>query len=160
MPLLAKTAAAHPDYRIVVTGHSLGGAVATLAAAQLRSEGWVVSLYSYGAPRVGGRALSAFISGQVGGNYRVTHRNDPVPKLPLLIMGFVHVSPEYYVDAVNGAEVGAGDVRVYGGAVSLEGNGRWLEIDAEAHRWYFGRVYGCKDRVKREVGGWEIVGRF
>jgi hypothetical protein len=158
--MLAKAAAAHPDYGIVVTGHSLGGAVATLAAAQLRSEGWVVSLYSYGAPRVGGRALSAFISGQAGGNYRVTHRNDPVPNLPLLIMGFVHVSPEYYIDAVNGAEVGAEDVWVYGGAVSFEGNGRWVGIDVEAHRWYFGRVYGCEDRVKREIGEWEVVGRF
>jgi hypothetical protein len=51
-----------------------------------------VSLYSHDAPRVGGRALSAFISGQAKGNYRVTHRNDPVPKLPLRVVGFVHVS--------------------------------------------------------------------
>ena len=33
-----------PDYEIVVTGHSLGGAVATLAAAQLRNDGYKISL--------------------------------------------------------------------------------------------------------------------
>jgi hypothetical protein len=117
-------------------------------------------MYSFGAPRVGGRELSAFISGQEGGNYRVTHRNDPVPKLPLLLVGFVHVSPEYYVDAVNGAEVGMKDVQLFRGAVSFGGNGKWVGVDVEAHRWYFGRVYGCEDRVKRTVREWDVVGRF
>ena len=35
-----------PEYEIVVTGHSLGGAVASLAAAQLRNDGYDVALVS------------------------------------------------------------------------------------------------------------------
>ena len=35
-----------PDYEIVVTGHSLGGAVASLAAAQLRNDGYDIALVS------------------------------------------------------------------------------------------------------------------
>lgn len=38
--------AAYPNYAIVSTGHSLGGAIATLAAAGLRTAGYGVSLVS------------------------------------------------------------------------------------------------------------------
>ncbi|OSS44535.1 hypothetical protein B5807_10797 [Epicoccum nigrum] len=87
LPALRLAKAQHPSYRIAVTGHSLGGAVATLAAAAMRQLGYPVALYSFGAPRVGGPKLSSFISTQHGGNYRVTHWNDPVPRVPLVAMG-------------------------------------------------------------------------
>lgn len=38
--------ARYPDYSIVATGHSLGGALATLCAANLRNEGYNVALVS------------------------------------------------------------------------------------------------------------------
>lgn len=157
--------AQYPSYRIAITGHSLGGAVAALAAASLRVQGYDVALYSFGAPRVGGAALSSFISGQKGGNYRVTHWNDPVPRVPLLTMGYVHISPEYYVGVGNGVDVKKGDFRVYEGAVSLfRGNAAWLVTDAEAHRWYFGRMFGCTAGVGRRgvggLGGLDVVARF
>jgi pimeloyl-ACP methyl ester carboxylesterase len=145
-----------PHYAITVAGHSLGGAIATLAAAQLRNLGYSVALFTFGSPRVGGAKLSAFISGQQGGNYRVTHWNDPVPRVPLLIMGYVHVSPEYYIGRKSGESVGEGDVRVFEGSVNFGGNAKWLLTDVEAHRWYFGSMYTCKSL---EVRG-EVVARF
>lgn len=36
----------HPDYSIAATGHSLGGAIATLAAADLRQQGFDIALVS------------------------------------------------------------------------------------------------------------------
>jgi hypothetical protein len=36
----------YPNYQLVVTGHSLGGAVATIAAAELRNGGYSVALVS------------------------------------------------------------------------------------------------------------------
>lgn len=63
----------YTNYQVVVTGHSSGGAVAALAAAQLRNKGYTVALYTFGAPRVAGNALSNYITNQPGGNYRVTH---------------------------------------------------------------------------------------
>jgi len=36
-----------PNNRIIVTGHSLGGAIATVAAAELRSSGVAIDLVSY-----------------------------------------------------------------------------------------------------------------
>ena len=34
----------YPDYDLVVVGHSLGGAIATFAATQLRNSGYAASL--------------------------------------------------------------------------------------------------------------------
>lgn len=164
LPAVSAAAAKYPDYRISATGHSLGGAIAPLAAAQLRNQGLAVALYSFGSPRIGGAALSSFISAQPGGNFRVTHWNDPVPRLPLLTMGYVHVSPEYYINKKNKAAVGEGDIKVYEGAVNLRGNAAWLLTDVEAHRWYFSQMYTCADpKVKRALEGLrgvDVVARF
>jgi len=43
---LISTAKQHPDYEMVVTGHSLGGAIATFCAAEIRKQGWDAALVS------------------------------------------------------------------------------------------------------------------
>ena len=53
----AINAPAHADKPLYVTGHSLGGAVATVAAKKLAHPGGIAACYSFGAPRVGGRRL-------------------------------------------------------------------------------------------------------
>lgn len=133
----------HPGYKLALTGHSLGGAIATLAAAELRNSGEDVALYTFGAPRVGSARLSEYISQQKGGNYRVTHWNDPVPRLPPLALGYVHISPEYYINKGNGKTVGVKDVVVYQGSVNLKGNAAWIVTDVGAHLWYFNSVTQC-----------------
>ncbi|KAB2579469.1 Lipase class 3 [Lasiodiplodia theobromae] len=136
--------AANPSYQIVATGHSLGGAVATLAAADLRNSGYNVVLYTYGAPRIGPAALSDYITAQ-GNNYRVTHLNDPVPRLPTLNMGYVHVSPEYYISSANNAAVTTNDITTYEGNSNLSGNAKWgLNVDVNAHLWYFNEIAACE----------------
>lgn len=139
----------HPNYKIVATGHSLGGAIATLATSQLRNEGYDVALYTFGAPRIAGTTLSTYITNQPGGNFRVTHWNDPVPRLPPRFMSFVHISPEYYINKKTGKKVEASDINVYEGASNLlSGNGAWFGTDVEAHGWYFNAISACY--AKRE----------
>ncbi|CAO2657472.1 Nn.00g035980.m01.CDS01 [Neocucurbitaria sp. VM-36] len=156
-PAVKQASTTFPDYKIAVTGHSLGAAIATLAAAQFRNSGYAIALYNFGSPRIGGSKISSYITNQAGGNYRVTHWNDPVPKLPLLTMGYVHISPEYYINKPNKQDVQSGDIQVYEGATNLKGNAAWLMIDIEAHRWYLGSVYTC-DAKKSKRGGLEIRG--
>ena len=63
-----------------VTGHSLGGAMATLASVRLTSEGYKVrAVYTYGSPRVGDRLFRDSYS---LANYRFVNDNDLVPHLP------------------------------------------------------------------------------
>lgn len=146
-----------PSYSVIVTGHSLGAAIATLAAASLRNAGYTVALYNFGSPRVGGSKLSTYISNQSGGNYRVTHWNDPVPKVPLVIMGYTHISPQYYINKPNKQDVQSSDVQIFEGGLNMKGNAAWLMMDIDAHRWYFGSVYMC-DAKKTKRGELEIEG--
>jgi pimeloyl-ACP methyl ester carboxylesterase len=150
MPAVKTASSTFPTYKITVVGHSLGGAIASLAAASLRNSGLGVGLYTFGSPRIGGSKICSYITNQPGGNFRVTHWSDPVPKVPLLTMGYVHISPEYYINKGNDQEVKAGDVMVYPGAVNLfQGNQAWLKIDINAHRWYFESMYSCDAKSKR-----------
>ncbi len=67
-----------------ITGHSLGGALATHAAVQLVSQGInVEALYTYGSPRVGDNKFSTWFDALVKSvKVRVSHGRDPVPHLP------------------------------------------------------------------------------
>jgi predicted lipase len=89
---------------ILVTGHSLGAAVAILSAADVAlayKSDFDVLVYTYGEPRVGNPAWALWMSTQVlpgAIQFRVTHKADPVPRIPLLQMGFLHVPHEVWYD--------------------------------------------------------------
>ena len=61
-------------------GHSLGGAIATLAAAHYAALNRNVRLYTFGSPRVGYRNAHQAFERRIGmGNiYRVAHNRDPI----------------------------------------------------------------------------------
>lgn len=67
------------DREIIITGHSLGGAVAHLLAAMLYKEGYRVNLYTFGAPPVGNEDFVASIEGLP--HERYTHILDLIPML-------------------------------------------------------------------------------
>jgi len=73
---------------VFFTGHSLGGALATLAASRWNSI--TTHLYTYGSPRVGGRKfIKSFITSN---RYRFRNNNDIVTRVPFEIFGYKHVS--------------------------------------------------------------------
>ncbi|POR35615.1 Triacylglycerol lipase [Tolypocladium paradoxum] len=89
------------NYRVVVTGHSLGGAVATVAGAYLRKQGIPCDLYTYGSPRVGNDKFALFASSQAGFSARITNRNDGVTVLPMIghvWQQYKHTFPEYWYE--------------------------------------------------------------
>lgn len=142
---LKTTTAANPGYKIVFTGHSLGGAVATVAAAKARKLGYAADLYVYGSPRIGNEAFARFVTDQPGRNYRVTHTTDPVPRIPPIFLGFRHISPEYWLmgGAANKTDYGVNDIRVCEGTAKIGCNAGSNGLDFEAHVYYLGPIAGC-----------------
>lgn len=78
-------------------GHSLGGALASLAAIWIKQRfGNHVALYTFGAPRVGLNDFAMKSSGSIDKIYRCIHGDDPVPMVP--------VWPFYHAP-INGSSV-------------------------------------------------------
>ncbi|KAF3020096.1 hypothetical protein G7054_g8909 [Neopestalotiopsis clavispora] len=89
--------AEHEGYNLTVTGHSMGGALASLAAASLVGQGLSLTPYTYGQPRTGDPNYADFIDTVFPGTmYRVTHANDGVPQIPYQDDGYRHHSTEYW----------------------------------------------------------------
>ena len=76
---------------IVFCGHSLGGALATIASAYFGHRGFKVKCHTFGSPRVGNANFKESFTQVVKENWRVFNENDPVPMIPISHR-FVHVS--------------------------------------------------------------------
>ncbi|KAG2227715.1 hypothetical protein INT45_004757 [Circinella minor] len=88
---------AHPDYKLVITGHSLGGAVAVLSALDFYSDGIKdLELFTQGQPRVGNRQLAQHIIDTGITFKRAVHARDLVPHVPDSLVGFEHAGEEYW----------------------------------------------------------------
>ncbi|KHN95615.1 lipase [Metarhizium album ARSEF 1941] len=135
----------NPGYEVVITGHSLGGAVATIGAAYLRRDGLPANLYTYGSPRVGNDKFANWFSEQRGGQWRVTHENDPVPRLPPMFAGYRHVTPEYWLSGGDAftTDYAISDVKICRGIANVECNASRFITDIFAHLYYFGDTGGC-----------------
>lgn len=73
----------HTGQKVIICGHSLGGAIAFLLAEALRRHPEVtydILLYTYGAPRAGDATLVEGASSLV--HHRMVNNNDPVPSVP------------------------------------------------------------------------------
>ncbi len=118
----------HTDQRIIICGHSLGGAIALLLAEGLRRapEGnYNILLYTYGAPRAADAEFTAGASTLV--HHRIVNHNDPVPSVPatwmnttakLWIPGAVTL---FSAPAPGGLLFAAGLVRLGGNAYQHHG---------------------------------------
>ena len=87
---------------IWLTGHSLGGALATLAAFRLSqsSEFSLSGLYTFGQPRVGKWGFANFFNkSQRNKIFRFVNNNDFVTFVPPFLFGYAHVGQLYYLTA-------------------------------------------------------------
>lgn len=76
----------YPDYKLILTGHSLGGALAAMTAAQTRVERLrrsnQIVLYTFGEPRVGNSDFARLFDMEIPISFRVVNKNDLVVRLP------------------------------------------------------------------------------
>lgn len=119
LPVLKNARARHPGYPVRLVGHSLGGAVACLAALELRvGLGWEdLTVTTFGEPQAGNAAFADFVDRMFDlatappdgdgsepdpdlerqAYRRVTHAGDPVPLLPLREWGYRPHAGEVFI---------------------------------------------------------------
>lgn len=126
----------YPSYRVVVTGHSLGGALATLTAVDLVSKGVEASkmeLWNFGSPRVGNEEFAQGVSERFS-IHRVTHHKDMVPHVPTHHR-FQHIAHEWYEDPTN-------EVKACSGYEDDSCSYQWHITSISDHLHYLGRNVG------------------
>jgi len=95
---IAQAKAQYNATHITFTGHSLGGAMATIAAMDYwATTGHASRVITFGSPRVGNYYFARFFEGIFGVNsMRFVNHYDFIPHLPLEDMGYYHTSVEHW----------------------------------------------------------------
>eukprot|EP00039_Didymoeca_costata_P004131 m.71522 g.71522 ORF g.71522 m.71522 type:complete len:322 (+) comp12253_c0_seq1:289-1254(+) len=98
--LVAQAVAANPDYELFLTGHSLGAAMASLAALRFVYEGIVppgkILQVTLGQPRVGIKAYAMDVECKIANAVRLTHYKDIVVHLPYENLNWYHHGEELW----------------------------------------------------------------
>ena len=84
------------DRILVLAGHSLGGATATVLADLMLPNTPDLHLITIGSPRPGGRGLRERLKNIE--HLRFVHGDDVVPKTPPYLNGYVHTHPEIHLE--------------------------------------------------------------
>jgi predicted lipase len=94
----------HLNAPIFITGHSLGAAMAVLAARALKAAGHqVTAVYTFGGPRIGNAAFANHYDAALGANtFRIVNEEDIVPRLPGCLMGYRHVGQLAFLPSLGG----------------------------------------------------------
>ncbi len=90
----------NPAKCVTLTGHSLGGAIATLCAVDLQfnyPDQFAIDLYSFGCPRVGNSGFIESFNRRVPDSYRFVYGMDAVTGVPVPWQGYGHTDKEYHL---------------------------------------------------------------
>jgi len=113
MSIVSSIIKLHPDeqWTLFVTGHSLGGALATLFAADMSRKRYPdgvtpphVTMYNFGSPRVGNAKFVDMYREAVQDSWRVFNKTDIVSSVPRM-GNYKHIGNAVAVSLENGLEV-------------------------------------------------------
>ncbi|KAI6171529.1 Lipase domain containing protein [Aphelenchoides bicaudatus] len=132
----------HPDYDVWVTGHSLGGALASIAASEIIALNYVsadkVKLYTFGQPRTGDVEYAAAHDKIVPTSYRITHYDDIVPHLPYEnFENYFHHKSEIWYN--NNMEVGDTYIECDEDESNSCSDGAFWKYSIPDHLYYYGK---------------------
>ncbi|KAJ2845126.1 hypothetical protein IWW36_004915 [Coemansia brasiliensis] len=99
--IVTQLTARYPSYKVVFTGHSLGGAETVLCAIDMLSQHPELKrrmyIYTYGMPRIGNDVWASSIEALDMPIYRVVYENDLVPHIPFQWLGYMHFAQEVWI---------------------------------------------------------------
>jgi predicted lipase len=126
----------YPSYSVLVTGHSLGAALATLTILDMQKAGISpLRLFNFGSPRIGNDEFAEYASGILSDHSRVTHHKDMVVHTPMHER-FTHINGEFYQpgDAV--------ELKTCSGYEDSDCSYQWHLTNIDDHLSYLGVTMG------------------
>lgn len=105
--------AENKEYHLTVTGHSMGAALASIAATAFRTQGFSLNAYTYGQPRTGNQEYADYVDlmfpsspepGKTNIMARSSHANDGVAQVPTQKSGYRHHSTEFWIPPPGAGE--------------------------------------------------------
>jgi hypothetical protein len=97
---------------VILAGHSLGGALATLMAFEIQQQISISACYSFGCPRVGDKQFVEALASMPF--YRIVNNCDPVTSIPISLGPYEYLHPDeaIFLDQTGGFETGLSDVNI------------------------------------------------
>jgi len=142
---VAKLIKENPTFTVDVTGHSLGGSVASMTALDLArmSPKSKVKLYAITPPRAGNTGYAEAIANQPNLQaFRLMQAQDRFSQMPFKAMGFLHFDREYFIPQVGGKVV---ECRTgYGEDPLCSGGAGPYKASGEMHNQLFDFKYGSE----------------
>ncbi|KAI9298717.1 isocitrate lyase and phosphorylmutase [Neoconidiobolus thromboides FSU 785] len=128
----------YTNYKIRVVGHSLGGAMASLAAIKIKDKlnlSWdKLELYTYGQPRTGNVQFAEWFDALPITVARSVNYNDPVPRLPpRLTLNYSHHLNELFINGLSASYCSTSVLEDPNCALSTPDT----ELDVNAHLTYY-----------------------
>ncbi|XP_071702069.1 probable feruloyl esterase A [Rutidosis leptorrhynchoides] len=147
------------DLKIMVTGHSMGGAMAAFCGLDLAlmygSKN--VQVTTFGMPRIGNAAFASYYSEVVPNTFRVTHAHDLVPHLPPYYQYFPQKTYHHFPREVWLYNIGFGFL-IYPVEMICDGSGEDPNCSRSVsgnsisdHLSYFGIEMGCDTSSKCKI---------
>jgi hypothetical protein len=129
-----------PDYEVWITGHSLGGAMATVAASNIVKYGYIATsklkLYTFGQPRTGDKTYATAHDALIPESYRLTHSRDMVPHIPPEnLLSYFHHKNEVWYD--NDMTLGSGHVECDADEDKKCSDGLLIKLSIQDHLHYY-----------------------
>jgi hypothetical protein len=141
--IMSNDLAPFANYDILVTGHSLGCALAIFAFVEILEQNLAppnahVTMYGYGCPRVGDSTFQQYIQTLTTRRntsfFRIVHNQDIVPHVPPQYAGFMHAPTEVWYDEPMAQFTVCN--RTYGEDPKCS-DGLWLKDSIVDHTFYY-----------------------
>ncbi|GMS80772.1 hypothetical protein PENTCL1PPCAC_2947 [Pristionchus entomophagus] len=140
---MLSVAAKNEGKELWITGHSLGGSMASIAAATIADQGlWPrekIRLMTYGEPRTGNKEYASVMDKNILAMHRIVHLRDLVAHVPPPVLGYEHSRQEIFYgnDMSNIA-----DFVECQGDEDKKCSNSYFDMSVEDHLHYYGLEIG------------------
>jgi triacylglycerol lipase len=136
----------HPDYQVLITGHSYGAAVSQLIGMEIQEMMSDVEIYNFGQPRVGDANYSACVNKIFSEHlYRFVHDRDIVPHLPTAYR-YRHSCREIF-ETADGDLITCGNDEMLCEDPACSSQYALQETAVEDHYFYLGHEFACETSI-------------